>query len=208
MENQGATQFPKIFGEPSTNSYHMEKMRYITLRLAVVFGLIMFSAPVFARPAVPGDAAVLYSGFIDPSSEYGPRTWWHWLNENVTTYGITRDLEAMKAMGCKGAHVVNLPQGGPAWTFGDDVIGSPVWMDKVEHAAKECERLGLELSIGSCAGWVAGGPWITPDHIVYSKAFPYMGSLTEVGAEAYEAERSYAPRVVVSGECVYGIGSS
>ena len=44
-----------------------------------------------------------------------------------------------------------------------NVIGSPQWMDKVEYAAKECERLGLELSIGSCAGWVAGGPWITPE---------------------------------------------
>ena len=61
-------------------------------------------------------------GFVDPAPEYGPRTWWHWLNENVTTYGITNDLEAMKEMGYKGAHVVNLPQGGAEWTFGDDIL--------------------------------------------------------------------------------------
>ena len=105
----------------------------------------------------------LEDGFVDPAPEYGPRTWWHWLNENVTTDGITKDLEAMKEMGYKGAHVVNLPQGGAEWTFGDDVMGSPQWMEKMVHATKESERLGLELSVGSCAGWVAGGPWITPE---------------------------------------------
>jgi hypothetical protein len=109
------------------------------------------------------DEASLHAGFVEPANEYGPRTWWHWINENVSKEGITKDLEAMKTMGYKGAHVVNLPQGGASWTFGDDVIGSPIWMEKMEFATKECERLGLELSMGSCAGWVAGGPWITPE---------------------------------------------
>jgi len=100
------------------------------------------------------------AGFVDPADEYGPRTWWHWLNENISKSGITKDLEAMKTMGYKGAHMVNLPQGGPNAVVGEDVFGSPIWMEKVEHAAKECQRLGLELSFGSCVGWVAGGPWI------------------------------------------------
>jgi rhamnose utilization protein RhaD (predicted bifunctional aldolase and dehydrogenase) len=54
---------------------------------------------------------------------------------------------------------------------------------------------------------VAPGP-ITPDHLVYSKAFPYIGTLTGVGVETYEAERGYAPKVVVNGERVFGIGNS
>ena len=29
----------------------------------------------------------LEDGFVDPAPEYGPRTWWHWLNENVTIDG-------------------------------------------------------------------------------------------------------------------------
>jgi len=120
-------------------------------------------------------APSLEDGFFNPTSEYGPRTWWHWINENVSKDGITKDLEAMKTMGYKGAHVVNLPQGGPDWTVGDDVVGTPIWMEKMEFATKECERLGLELSMGSCAGWVAGGPWITPElsmqEIVWRHAF-------------------------------------
>ncbi|MGB1937292.1 MAG: glycosyl hydrolase [Akkermansiaceae bacterium] len=105
-------------------------------------------------------APSLEEGFADPAPQYGPRTWWHWLNDNITIDGITKDLEAMKELGYKGAHMVNLPQGGPPETHGNDVFGSPVWYEKVEHAVKECERLGLELSFGSCVGWVSGGPWV------------------------------------------------
>jgi len=54
---------------------------------------------------------------------------------------------------------------------------------------------------------VAPGP-ITPDHLVYSRAFPYVGNLDSAGAEAYRAERGYAPKVVIAGACVYGIGNS
>ncbi|VGO12768.1 hypothetical protein PDESU_01322 [Pontiella desulfatans] len=62
--------------------------------------------------------------------------------------------------------------------------------------------------MASCGTFdVAPGP-ITPDHLVYSKAFPYVGNLTEAGAAAYEAERGYAPKVIVAGTRVYGIGNS
>lgn len=53
----------------------------------------------------------------------------------------------------------------------------------------------------------APGP-ITPDHLVYSKAFPYLGTLDETGSSAYETERGYAPKVVVAGDRVHGIGTS
>lgn len=117
----------------------------------------------------------LEEGFADPAPKYGPRTWWHWLNDNITIDGITKDLEAMKKLGYKGAHMVNLPQGGPPETHGDDVFGTPQWYTKVDHAVRECERLGLELSFGSCVGWVAGGPWVPAElsmqDIVWRHAF-------------------------------------
>ena len=53
----------------------------------------------------------------------------------------------------------------------------------------------------------APGP-ITPDHLVYSKAFPFTGELSESGAAAYRNERGYAPKVIVAGSRVYGIGTS
>lgn len=54
---------------------------------------------------------------------------------------------------------------------------------------------------------VAPGP-ITPDHLVYSKAFPFTAELTAEAVAAYQAERGYAPKVVVAGDRVYGIGNS
>ncbi len=81
-------------------------------------------------------------------------------------------------------------------------------------AASEPEA-GLGPVFGADAAFVASsgkfvyapGP-ITPDHLVYSKAFPYLGTLDEAGAEAYQSERGYAPKVVVAGDRVYGIGTS
>jgi rhamnose utilization protein RhaD (predicted bifunctional aldolase and dehydrogenase) len=53
----------------------------------------------------------------------------------------------------------------------------------------------------------APGP-ITPDHLVYSKAFPFTRELTEANAEAYKKEHGYVPKVIVAGDRVYGIGNS
>jgi rhamnose utilization protein RhaD (predicted bifunctional aldolase and dehydrogenase) len=54
---------------------------------------------------------------------------------------------------------------------------------------------------------VSPGP-ITPDHLVYAKAFPFTGSLTAEAVAKYKAERGYAPKVVIAGPRVYGIGTS
>ena len=54
---------------------------------------------------------------------------------------------------------------------------------------------------------VAPGP-ITPDHLVYSKSFPFTDELTADAVAQYNTERGYAPKMVVSGDRVYGIGNS
>jgi len=54
---------------------------------------------------------------------------------------------------------------------------------------------------------VAPGP-ITPDHLVYSKAFPFVDVLTAEVAMQYQSDRGYAPKVVVAGDRVCGIGTS
>ena len=53
----------------------------------------------------------------------------------------------------------------------------------------------------------APGP-ITPDHLVYSKAFPFVEELSENAVATYQTERGYAPKVIVAGDRVYGIGTS
>jgi len=54
---------------------------------------------------------------------------------------------------------------------------------------------------------VAPGP-VTPDHLVYAKAFPFTGELTPDAVQQYKEIRGYAPKVIVSGDRVYGIGTS
>jgi len=54
---------------------------------------------------------------------------------------------------------------------------------------------------------VAPGP-ITPDHLVYAKAFAFTDALTPEAVARYRAERGYAPKVIVTSEHVYGIGTS
>jgi rhamnose utilization protein RhaD (predicted bifunctional aldolase and dehydrogenase) len=53
----------------------------------------------------------------------------------------------------------------------------------------------------------APGP-ITPDHLVYSKAFPFYSELTAEEAVKYQDKRGYAPKLVVAGDRVCGIGNS
>jgi rhamnose utilization protein RhaD (predicted bifunctional aldolase and dehydrogenase) len=51
------------------------------------------------------------------------------------------------------------------------------------------------------------GP-ITPDHLVYSRAFPFTDELTEKAVANYKAKHGFAPKVVVATNRVFGIGTT
>ncbi len=81
-------------------------------------------------------------------------------------------------------------------------------LDASEAAAIR-ELFGPDAAFLTACGTFAVSPGpVTPDHIVYSKSFPFTGPLTPQAAEAYKAERGYAPKVVVTEKRVYGIGTS
>jgi rhamnose utilization protein RhaD (predicted bifunctional aldolase and dehydrogenase) len=69
--------------------------------------------------------------------------------------------------------------------------------------------VGADAAFTASSGMfaVAPGP-ITPDHLVYAKAFPFAGTLTAESVGRYKAERGYAPKVVIAGRRVYGVGTS
>ena len=69
---------------------------------------------------------------------------------------------------------------------------------------------GETRAVVAAAGWFtpAAGP-LTPDHLVYAKAFAHTGDITHAALDAYRAGRGYAPRVAgVPGKAVFTAGTS
>ncbi|MDR2850086.1 MAG: class II aldolase/adducin family protein [Verrucomicrobiota bacterium] len=71
------------------------------------------------------------------------------------------------------------------------------------------DGLGAEgLAVAVSGRFEVGGGPISPDHIVYSKSYPFDGVLTADNLGAFRAVRGYAPRVVVTDTAVLGVGAS
>lgn len=124
-----------------------------TVLLALALGLVGLSCA--------GSAPALEQGFERPANDFYPRTFWQWMNGNVTRDGITRDLEAMHRVGVNGVMIFDggtyLPAG-PVSYLGDE------WRSLMAHAIKEGNRLGVEVGMHNSPGWSSsGGPWITPE---------------------------------------------
>ena len=72
-----------------------------------------------------------------------PWVYWFWLNGNITSNGITADLEAMARVGIGGVLIMEVDQGAPVGPV--DFMGSS-WRNLFRHAAAEAARLGLEIN--------------------------------------------------------------
>ena len=123
----------------------------------LVLGL---AATVQAAPKAFG-AADLEQNFLHPPASARPWVFWFWLNGNVTSNGITADLEAMNRVGIGGVIIMEVDEGTPE---GPVAFGSRPWLDLFRHVCGEAHRLGLQVSMNNDAGWSgSGGPWITPE---------------------------------------------
>jgi hypothetical protein len=139
------------------------------IQLAVVGILMVFSS-------VSAYAQTIDESFQSPPDSARPHTWWHWMNGNVSREGITKDLEAMKAVGLAGFQLFDVGLGIPR---GSLVYNSDAWYEYLAFAITEAERLGLEMGIHNASGWsCTGGPWISPEYSM--KALVW--SETRVGA--------------------------
>jgi hypothetical protein len=68
----------------------------------------------------------------------------------------------MKRSGIGGFQLVDVASGGGQTVEPKIHFGTEEWYHAVRHPAEEAKRLGLEMSIFSCAGWSeVGGPWVT-----------------------------------------------
>ena len=123
---------------------------------AVIFGTLLLTATVFAQ-----SLRELETGFQNPPPAARPWVYWFSLNGNLTSNGITADLEAMARVGIGGVLYMEVDQGAPK---GPADFAGPLWRELLHHACQEAHRLGLEINMNNDAGWCgSGGPWITPE---------------------------------------------
>ncbi|MCF7561526.1 hypothetical protein L3X39_12835 [Sabulilitoribacter multivorans] len=136
--------------------------------LKYIVGLCLITISTFAQNQLVVKNS-LESGFNTPPNEAKARTWWHWISGNVSKSGITKDLEAMKAVGIQEAQLFNVDLGFPAGPV--DYL-SEDWLDLFHFSALEAKRLGLELTFHNTAGWSSsGGPWISPEYAMQTVVF-------------------------------------
>jgi hypothetical protein len=85
------------------------------------------------------------------------------MNGNVDEEGIRLDLEWMKRVGIGGAQSFEGGMNVPQLVAERVVFGSAQWQGAMRTAAETADRLGLELTIATSAGWsAAGAPWVEP----------------------------------------------
>jgi len=103
----------------------------------------------------------LEKAFAHPPDSAKPWVYWFWLNSNITSNGITADLEAMKRVGIGGVLIMEVDQGAPVGPAA--FMGRP-WRELFKHVLTEAKRLRLEVNMNNDAGWNgSGGPWIKPE---------------------------------------------
>jgi hypothetical protein len=103
----------------------------------------------------------LAKNFAAPPPSARPWVYWFPLDGNISSTGITADLEAMKRVGIGGVLYMETDQGAPK---GPAAFAGPLWRDLFKHIYSEAHRLGLEVNMNNDAGWCgSGGPWITPE---------------------------------------------
>lgn len=131
------------------------------LSIALIFGLLRpEAAGAVPDPGRPDGIREALAAFRTPPDEARTKVWWFHGETPTTREGITADLEAFKAAGVGGVvyyDQVHGPAEGALEAF------SPAWWEMLKFSALEAKRLGLSFEINLSNGYVAGGPWITPE---------------------------------------------
>src|ERR1019366_928770 len=111
--------------------------------------LLMVATTLLA--AVAARANALERHFALPPASARPWVYWFWNNGNITSNGITADLEAMQRVGLGGVLIMNAvqdfsPPKGTATFMGEE------WRALFKHAMAEAGRLGLEINMANGPG--------------------------------------------------------
>ena len=122
------------------------------------------------QPAINKDWDELHNNFQTPPESSRPGVYWYFMDGNISKEGMTKDLEAMKQAGIGSVVFLEVNVGIPR---GKVDFFSEEWKLCFKHAVKECERLGISMTLGIGPGWTgSGGPWVKAEqsmrHLVAS----------------------------------------
>lgn len=106
----------------------------------------------------------LKNGFLLPPEEAKPRTWWHWMNGNITKDGIRKDLLWMKRSGIGGFQNFDASLMTPQIIDKRITYMTSEWKEAFLYTTKLADSLKLEMAIAGSPGWSeSGGPWVKPE---------------------------------------------
>ncbi len=98
---------------------------------------------------------------------------------------MTADLESMKQAGIGTVLFLEVNVGVPR---GKVDFFSEEWKELFVHAVHECERLGIEMTLGIGPGWRgSGGPWVKPSQSMQH----LVSSSIEVDGELKKSKSNY-----------------
>ncbi len=173
------------------------------LRLKIFFLVILIG---FANDFCFGQSSKsmsLEDIFAHPPEAAKPWVLWYWMHAAVSKEGITADLEGLQQNGIGGVYLAciydttfKIPYEHPARQL------SPEWWGMVNHALKECKRLGMKMSLHMSDGFaLAGGPWIKPEQsmqkLVWSKTYIKAPNKEKIILEQPETKEGFYKDVAV-----------
>lgn len=133
-------------------------MRRNILYASLALGFLSLSCSHHQK-GLPTVEETLY-GFENIQDSARSKVWWFHGETETTKEGITADLEAFKKAGLGGVVYYDQTHGVKESKI---KAMSPEWWELLKFASQECKRLGLTFETHISNGYVAGGPWITPD---------------------------------------------
>lgn len=130
-----------------------------------------------AMSLYPDNSKLSDTMFLNPPSEYRPKTMMFAMTGNMSKEGMTKDIEALSKAGIGGFLLFNIAQGIP---YGNIVYNSSEYHEILKHAAKECSKYGITFGVHNCDGWSSsGGTWIKPENSM--KYLVYRQSVVDGG---------------------------
>ncbi len=114
----------------------------------------------------------LEKDFASPPDATKPRCYWYWMDGNITTNGITKDLEAMRRVGIGEAYIGIIADQSRLAPGDVKILTEPFW-NTMTHAVREGTRLGVDIGVFNSPGWSqSGGPWVKPEQAMRHLVLP------------------------------------